>query len=35
MFSAHLQQLILAEKSYIEIGFLQTKNKGFLRKDVS
>lgn len=29
-----LQQFILAEKSYVEIGFLQTKNKGFLRKDV-
>ncbi|XP_045479145.1 KICSTOR subunit 2-like [Harmonia axyridis] len=30
-----LQQLALSEKSYIEIGFLQTKNKGFLRKDNS
>lgn len=30
----YLQQLVLAEKSYMEIGFLQTKNKGFLRKDV-
>lgn len=30
-----LQQLSLAEKSYIEIGFLQTKHKSFLRKDVS
>jgi hypothetical protein len=30
-----LQQLILTEKSYIELGFLQTKNKSFLRKDVS
>lgn len=34
MFLSLLQQFILAEKSYIEIGFLQTKNKGFLRKDV-
>ncbi|XP_018567965.2 KICSTOR complex protein C12orf66 homolog [Anoplophora glabripennis] len=30
-----LQQLALAEKSYIEIGFLQNKHKSFLRKDVS
>jgi hypothetical protein len=30
-----LQQLILTEKSYIELGFLQTKNKSFLRKDNS
>lgn len=29
-----LQQLSLAEKSYIEIGFLQNKHKSFLRKDV-
>ncbi|XP_063927860.1 KICSTOR subunit 2-like isoform X2 [Zophobas morio] len=34
-FLSFLQQLILTEKSYIEIGFLQTKNKGFLRKDNS
>ncbi|CAH1174279.1 unnamed protein product [Phaedon cochleariae] len=30
-----LQQLALAEKSYIEIGFLQNKHKSFLRKDNS
>lgn len=30
-----LQQLSLAEKSYIEIGFLQNKHKSFLRKDVT
>lgn len=29
-----LQQLSLAEKSYMEIGFLQNKHKSFLRKDV-
>lgn len=32
---AHLLHLVLAEKSYIDIGFLQNKNKGFLRKDNS
>lgn len=30
-----LQQLSIAEKNYMEIGFLQNKNKGFLRKDNS
>ncbi|XP_008191698.1 KICSTOR subunit 2 [Tribolium castaneum] len=30
-----LHHLILTEKSYIELGFLQTKNKSFLRKDNS
>nr|CAH7754994.1 unnamed protein product [Callosobruchus chinensis] len=30
-----LQQLALAEKNYMEIGFLQTKHKSFLRKDNS
>ncbi|KAK5643606.1 hypothetical protein RI129_007451 [Pyrocoelia pectoralis] len=30
-----LPQVILAEKSYIEIGFLQNKHKSFLRKDNS
>ncbi|KAK4886049.1 hypothetical protein RN001_002320 [Aquatica leii] len=30
-----LPQIILAEKSYIEIGFLQNKHKSFLRKDNS
>ncbi|KAK9870985.1 hypothetical protein WA026_009945 [Henosepilachna vigintioctopunctata] len=30
-----LQHFSLSEKSYIDIGFLQTKNKGFLRKDNS
>jgi len=30
-----LQQLNLAEKSYVELGFLQNKSKGFLRKDNS
>ncbi|XP_074032291.1 KICSTOR subunit 2 isoform X2 [Leptinotarsa decemlineata] len=34
-FLHHLQQLIIAEKSYIEIGFLQNKHKSFLRKDNS
>lgn len=31
---AQLPQVALAEKSYMELGFLQNKNKGFLRKDV-
>ncbi|XP_017783922.1 PREDICTED: UPF0536 protein C12orf66 homolog [Nicrophorus vespilloides] len=35
MILAQLQQIALAEKSYMEIGFLQNKNKGFLRKDNS
>nr|CAI5817482.1 unnamed protein product [Callosobruchus analis] len=30
-----LQQLALAEKNYMDIGFLQTKHKSFLRKDNS
>nr|AEE61794.1 unknown [Dendroctonus ponderosae] len=35
MFSNFLQQLALAEKSYMDIGFLQNKQKSFLRKDNS
>ncbi|CAG9858763.1 unnamed protein product [Phyllotreta striolata] len=34
-FLNYLQQLALAEKSYMEIGFLQNKHKSFLRKDNS
>lgn len=30
-----LPQIILAEKSYIELGCLTIKTKGFLRKEVS
>lgn len=30
----NLPQLAALEKSYIDLGFLHTKNKGFLRKDV-
>lgn len=32
---AQLPQIALVEKSYTELGFLQNKNKGFLRKDNS
>ncbi|KAK7873877.1 hypothetical protein R5R35_005738 [Gryllus longicercus] len=35
MLLAHLPQIAVAEKSYIDLGFLVTKNKGFLRKDNS
>ncbi|KAF7281004.1 hypothetical protein GWI33_005270 [Rhynchophorus ferrugineus] len=35
MFLNFLQQLALAEKSYMELGFLQNKQKSFLRKDNS
>ena len=35
MLVTHLPQILVAEKSYGELGFLVTKNKGFLRKDVS
>lgn len=31
----HLPQIAIAEHSYADLGFLHTKNKGFLRKDVS
>jgi hypothetical protein len=34
MLVAHLPQIAIAERSYGELGFLLTKNKGFLRKDV-
>lgn len=34
MLLTHLPQMLLAEKSYIELGCLTTKNKGFLRKEV-
>ncbi|KAL7307995.1 hypothetical protein TKK_0000083 [Trichogramma kaykai] len=35
MLLTHLPQIAVAEKSYIDLGFLHTKNKGFLRKDNS
>jgi hypothetical protein len=35
MLVTHLPQVAVAERSYGDIGFLLTKNKGFLRKDVS
>jgi hypothetical protein len=35
MLLTHLPQIAVAERSYGELGFLLTKNKGFLRKDVS
>ncbi|XP_030745574.1 KICSTOR complex protein C12orf66-like [Sitophilus oryzae] len=35
MFLNFLQQLALAEKSYMDLGFLQNKQKSFLRKDNS
>jgi hypothetical protein len=34
MLLTHLPQIAVAERSYGELGFLLTKNKGFLRKDV-
>jgi hypothetical protein len=34
MLLTHLPQIAVAERSYGELGFLITKNKGFLRKDV-
>ncbi|KAJ9591916.1 hypothetical protein L9F63_001518 [Diploptera punctata] len=35
MLVTHLPQIAIAERSYGELGFLVTKNKGFLRKDNS
>ncbi|XP_033224534.1 KICSTOR complex protein C12orf66 homolog isoform X2 [Belonocnema kinseyi] len=35
MLLMHLPQIALAERSYVDLGFLRTKNKGFLRKDNS
>ncbi|KAK0182322.1 hypothetical protein PV327_000473 [Microctonus hyperodae] len=35
MLLMHLPQIVLAERSYADLGFLHTKNKGFLRKDNS
>jgi hypothetical protein len=35
MLVTHLPQIAVAERSYGDLGFLLTKNKGFLRKDVS
>lgn len=35
MLLTHLPQIAVAERSYGDLGFLLTKNKGFLRKDVS
>lgn len=34
MLLLHLPQIAVAERSYADLGFLHTKNKGFLRKDV-
>lgn len=34
MLLMHLPQIVLAERLYADLGFLHTKNKGFLRKDV-
>lgn len=34
MLLMHLPQIAVAEHSYADLGFLHTKNKGFLRKDV-
>jgi len=34
MLLMHLPQIAVAERSYADLGFLNTKNKGFLRKDV-
>jgi hypothetical protein len=34
MLLMHLPQLAVTEHSYADLGFLHTKNKGFLRKDV-
>ncbi|KAF7991117.1 hypothetical protein HCN44_002679 [Aphidius gifuensis] len=35
MLLMHLPQVVVAERSYADLGFLHTKNKGFLRKDNS
>ncbi|XP_015110711.1 KICSTOR complex protein C12orf66 isoform X1 [Diachasma alloeum] len=35
MLLMHLPQVVVAERSYADLGFLHTKNKGFLRKDTS
>lgn len=35
MLLMHLPQIAVAEHSYADLGFLHTKNKGFLRKDVN
>lgn len=35
MLLMHLPQIALVERSYVDLGFLRTKNKGFLRKDVN
>ncbi|XP_020277670.1 UPF0536 protein C12orf66 homolog [Pseudomyrmex gracilis] len=35
MLLIHLPQVAVAERSYADLGFLHTKNKGFLRKDNS
>ncbi|XP_014203567.1 KICSTOR complex protein C12orf66 homolog [Copidosoma floridanum] len=35
MLLTHLPQISVAERSYADLGFLHTKNKGFLRKDTS
>lgn len=35
MLLTHLPQVAIVEKSYVDLGFLLTKNKGFLRKDNS
>lgn len=34
MLLMHLPQIAVVERSYVDLGFLHTKNKGFLRKDV-
>ena len=34
MLLLHLPQIAVVERSYADLGFLNTKNKGFLRKDV-
>lgn len=35
MLLTHLSPLATAERSYLDLGSMVTKNKGFLRKDVS
>ncbi|XP_066993799.1 KICSTOR subunit 2 isoform X2 [Anabrus simplex] len=35
MLLTYLPQIAMAERSYVDLGFLVTKNKGFLRKDNS
>ncbi|XP_043480224.1 KICSTOR subunit 2-like [Leptopilina heterotoma] len=35
MLLMHLPQIALVERSYVDLGFLRIKNKGFLRKDNS